>query len=407
KEIDRNDERTVFTVQQLLIITLVIIGFTLTKSIQNFYRLPSQGILLYHALLIGFFLSSLKTLPSIILERKIQFQKIVLVQIIENTCFYLTVIILAILGWGLNSFSLAVIIRSIIGVITIYIISPWKPGVAFSFPSFKKLVSFGLPFQTTSLLALVKDDLITLYLGKVLGFQFLGYIGWAKKWAEAPIRIIMDNINRILFPLFSRLQREKQKLTRLVEKAIFYQSLFIVPATFGLVLTMDKFIQIIPKYLRWQPALPLFYLFCLSALFSSYSTPFINLLNGLGQVKISFYFMIFWTALTWILTPLLTKTYSLYGFPFTLIILSSTFLLVIQQAKKYLEFQVIKNVFPAFISSCLMVAATNLSFRLPFNLTLTLLVAILIGIITYGLTLLLIFKVNLFEEIKLLLNKNG
>jgi len=256
-------------------------------------------------------------------------------------------------------------------------------------------------------LALVKDDLITLYLGKVLGFQFLGYIGWAKKWAEAPIRIIMDNINRILFPLFSRLQREKQKLTRLVEKAIFYQSLFIVPATFGLVLTMDKFIQIIPKYLRWQPALPLFYLFCLSALFSSYSTPFINLLNGLGQVKISFYFMIFWTALTWILTPLLTKTYSLYGFPFTLIILSSTFLLVIQQAKKYLEFQVIKNVFPAFISSCLMVAATNLSFRLPFNLTLTLLVAILIGIITYGLTLLLIFKVNLFEEIKLLLNKNG
>jgi len=407
KEIDRNDERTVFTVQQLLIITLVIIGFTLTKSIQNFYRLPSQGILLYHALLIGFFLSSLKTLPSIILERKIQFQKIVLVQIIENTCFYLTVIILAILGWGLNSFSLAVIIRSIIGVITIYIISPWKPGVAFSFPSFKKLVSFGLPFQTTSLLALVKDDLITLYLGKVLGFQFLGYIGWAKKWAEAPIRIIMDNINRILFPLFSRLQREKQKLTRLVEKAIFYQSLFIVPATFGLVLTMDKFIQIIPKYLRWQPALPLFYLFCLSALFSSYSTPFINLLNGLGQVKISFYFMIFWTALTWILTPLLTKTYSLYGFPFTLIILSSTFLLVIQQAKKYLEFQVIKNVFPAFISSCLMVAATNLSFRLPFNLTLTLLVAILIGIITYGLTLLLIFKVNLFKEIKLLLNKNG
>jgi len=407
KEIDRNDERTVFTVQQLLIITLVIIGFTLTKSIQNFYRLPSQGILLYHALLIGFFLSSLKTLPSIILERKIQFQKIVLVQIIENTCFYLTVIILAILGWGLNSFSLAVIIRSIIGIITIYIISPWKPGVAFSFPSFKKLVSFGLPFQTTSLLALVKDDLITLYLGKVLGFQFLGYIGWAKKWAEAPIRIIMDNINRILFPLFSRLQREKQKLTRLVEKAIFYQSLFIVPATFGLVLTMDKFIQIIPKYLRWQPALPLFYLFCLSALFSSYSTPFINLLNGLGQVKISFYFMIFWTALTWILTPLLTKTYSLYGFPFTLIILSSTFLLVIQQAKKYLEFQVIKNVFPAFISSCLMVAATNLSFRLPFNLTLTLLVAILIGIITYGLTLLLIFKVNLFEEIKLLLNKNG
>jgi len=406
KEIDRNDEKTAFTVQQLLIIVLVTFGFTLTKFIQNFYRLPSQGTFLYHALLIGFFLSSLKTLPSIFLERKIQFQKIVLVQIIENTCFYLTVIILAILGWGLNSFSFAVIVRSIIGVIIIYILSPWKPGIGFSLPSFKKLVSFGLPFQTTSLLALVKDDLMTLYLGKVLGFQFLGYIGWAKKWAEAPIRIVMDSISRVLFPLFSRLQQEKEKLAHLVEKTIFYQSLFIVPAIFGLALTMDKLIQIVPKYLRWQPALPLFYLFCLSALFSSYSTPFINLLNGLGQVKISFYFMIFWTTFTWILTPLLTKNYSLYGFPFTLIIISSTFLLVIQQTKKYLQFAVIKNVFPPLISSCLMAATTYLSFQLPFSLILTLFIAILIGIITYGLALFLIFKVNLFQEIKLLLNKN-
>ena len=32
----------------------------------------------------------------------------------------------------------------------------------------------------SSFLALVKDDLLTLYLGKVLGFQALGYIGWAK-----------------------------------------------------------------------------------------------------------------------------------------------------------------------------------------------------------------------------------
>jgi len=402
KEIDRNDERTVFTVQQLLIITLVIIGFTLTKSIQNFYRLPSQGILLYHALLIGFFLSSLKTLPSIILERKIQFQKIVLVQIIENTCFYLTVIILAILGWGLNSFSLAVIIRSIIGVITIYIISPWKPGVAFSFPSFKKLVSFGLPFQTTSLLALVKDDLITLYLGKVLGFQFLGYIGWAKKWAESPIRIIMDSLSRVLFPLFSRFQNNIDQLKRMVEKVIYYQSAIIIPTTVGLALIMGKIVDFIPKYYKWTPALPFFYLFCLSALFSSYSTPFINLLNGLGKVKITFSFMIAWTTATWILTPILTFFFGSLGFPITLVILSSSFIIVVIVTKKTVNFSFGKNVYQFLTASVVMSAIVFLFSRLSISSGPSLLISIAGGIIAYLLTLKLVFKVDLLNEVRVI-----
>jgi hypothetical protein len=35
-----------------------------------------------------------------------------------------------------------------------------------------------------SFLALVKDDLLTVFLGKVLPFAQVGYIDWAKKWAE-------------------------------------------------------------------------------------------------------------------------------------------------------------------------------------------------------------------------------
>ena len=400
KEIDRNDETTAFTVQQLLIVTLVIIGFTLTKSIKNFYRLPSQGTLLYHALLVGFFLSSLKTLPSIFLERKIQFQKIVFVQIIENTCFYLTVTVLAIFGWGLNSFSLAVIIRSIIGVISIYILFPWKPGIGFSFPSFKKLVSFGLPFQTASLLALVKDDLLILYLGRVLGFQALGYIGWAKKWTESPIRIIMDSLSRVLFPLFSSFQTDSERLKKIVEKVIYYQSAIIIPATFGLALVMGELIEIIPKYSKWSPALPLFYIFCISALFSSYSTPFINLLNGLSKARISLYFMVFWTVLTWTLVPVLTHLYGSLGFPITLIILSSSFIVVINISKKVVDFSFVKNVFPFFLASIIMTMVVLSLINLLASSVLILLLSISGGIITYLLTLKVVFKVDFINEIK-------
>lgn len=229
KEIDDNDIRTTFTVQQLLIITMIIIGFVLTPFIQRFYALPQEGIYLYWSLLAAFFISSLKTIPSVFLERRIQFQKIVLVQVIENTIFYLSVIILAISGFSIMSFTYSVLLRALVGLIAIYRISYWRPRVGISLPSLKQLLSFGAPFQANSFLALFKDDLITLYLGKILGFEMLGYIGWAKKWAEAPLRIISDNITRVLFPVIARYQDDKPRVAGVIEKVLYYQTALLAP----------------------------------------------------------------------------------------------------------------------------------------------------------------------------------
>src|SRR3972149_6338160 len=110
KEISDEDVATTFTVQQLMILAIIAVGFLATNFIQNFYKLPTEGVYLYWALLISFFLSSLKTIPSIFLERRVQFQKIVFVGVIENTIFYITVIVLGLLGFSLRSFTIAVIL---------------------------------------------------------------------------------------------------------------------------------------------------------------------------------------------------------------------------------------------------------------------------------------------------------
>lgn len=399
KEVSRQDEKTAFTVQQILVISLVTLGFLATSAISDFYQLPPEGKLLYWSLLAGFFLSSLKTMPSVLLEREIKFEKIVLVQIIENTVFYLAVIVLAILGYGLGSFTIAVLLRSFTGVIIIYRLSPWKISIGINRDSYKRLVSFGLPFQGSSLLALVKDDLLTLYLGRVVGFTGLGYIGWAKKWAESPIRIIMDSISRVLFPLFSKFQNDKERLSRLIEKIIHYQSFLILPAITGMALVMGRFVDIVPKYSKWEPALPLFYLFCLSALMSSYSTPFMNFLNGIGKVKVSLYFMIFWTALTWILTPLFIGYFGYIGFPITLVVLSSTFVIVIAITKRVVDFEFLKPIFPFLISTAIMAVVVSSTLNIPASPWLSLIISIAMGIISYLLSVRFLFKINFADEV--------
>ncbi len=404
KEITDDDIRTTFTVQQLLIIIIITVGFFATSFIRQFYKLPTEGVQLYWALLVAFFLSSLKTMPSIFLERQVQFQKIVLVQIIENTVFYLTVIILAILKFGLASFTIAVLCRSVIGVIVIYSISFWKPSVGISRVSLKKLLTFGIPFQASSFLALFKDDLITLYLGKVLGFTGLGYIGWAKKWAEAPIRIIMDNVSRVLFPVLARLQHDKEKIGQLIEKNLYYQTMLLAPIMLGMIILMKPFVQFIPRYAKWMPALPLFYLMSIAAFLSSYSTPFTNLFNALGEAKISFFFMLFWTVITWILTPILTKTYGFFGFPITQVVLSLAFVLVLFQAKRLVNFRFWQSVYKTIIASIFMGAIALLIKSLNLPIAATLVTVGVTGFICYLSILFFLFKINVISEIKSFFN---
>ncbi len=399
KELHPDDIKTTFTVQQILIVSIITIGFLSTNLIRNFYHLPEKGVILLWALLVSFFISSLKTIPSIFLERNIQFQKIVLVQIIESTVFYITVIIGALSGLGLHSFTVAVFCRAIVGLIAIYIISPWMPQFGLSKSHLKSLLSYGVPFQASSFLALFKDDLITLFLAKVLGFTGLGYIGWAKKWAEAPIRIIMDSISRVLFPVISRLQHDREQIRKILDKILFYQTLILAPTLLCFALLMGRFVEIVPKYGKWEPALPFFYLFVLSAFLSTYSTPFINLFNALGKVKWSFSFMLFWTVVTWICTPLFTRMYGLYGFPVTQVILSLTCFVVVWKARTLLPFDFIRSIYRPILAAGFMGLVMSGVLALSGRSMLAIILASIAGAGVYYGTLLL-SGVNLVKELR-------
>jgi len=401
RDLSNDDIKTTFTVQQVLILSIIAIGFASTSFIQKFYNLPADGIYLYWALLFSFFISSLKTIPSVFLERKIEFQKIVLVQIVENSVFYTAVSIFAILGYGLFSFTYSVILRSLIGLIMIYSLSFWIPKIGISFKSLKKLLTFGLPFQASSFLALFKDDMIILYLGKVLGFEGLGLIGFAKKWAEAPIRIIMDNISRVIFPLIAKAQNNLNKVKNYAEKILYYQTLVIAPIIIGMILIMPRLIDIIPKYQKWHASLPLFYIFAFSSLIVSFSAPFMNLLNGLGKVKITFSFMIFFTVLTWVLTPWLTSIYSYFGFPISHIIVSSFYILVLYKTKSMFNLSVIKPIFAPLLSAIIMgIILFSFDKTFVFSSWSIIFFEILTGALIYFILIRYIFKIRIFNELK-------
>lgn len=383
---------TVFFIQQSLVILVVLTGFLITPLFNNFYRIGTEGIFLFQAFLISFFLSSLKTIPSVLLERKLEFNLLIIPQIIETVIFYLVAIILAWQGAGINSFSCAVIARAITGTIAIYIIRPWQITFRISFFSAKHLLKFGIPFQLNSILALIKDDLMTIFLGKILPFSAIGYIGWAKKWAEMPLRLIMDSIIRVTFPTFSRLQENSKVLAKALEKAVFFLALFIFPIIILLSLSINHLIYLLPKYQKWQPAVTSFYLFAFASIWASFSSPIVNALNAIGQVKTTLKLMVIWTILTWILVPVLVSLIGYNGVALAAFIISFTSILPILIIRRLIAFRFLSKLSKPLLFSLLM-SLPIILVRSYLNNLFTLVLILLLGIIIY-LILVLIFLKN-------------
>lgn len=397
--VTQEDLVTTFTIQQILVGLVVIIALLFSESIGKFYGLDVSGIWLFRALVISFFLSSLKTIPSVILERALDFNKLVIPQILETVGFYAVAVYLAWKGHGIGSFTLAVLVRGVVGVVAMYAISPWCPAFGISKPVSKRLLKFGIPFQMNSFLALLKDDLLTVFLGKVLPFAEIGYIGWAKKWAEVPLRLIMDSVMRVTFPAFSRLQESKDILGRALEKTLFGVSFAMMPISIGLIFFIRPLIALIPKYGKWEPAVVSFYFFALVSLFASISTPLTNALNAVGKIKITLLLMVMWTAMTWLLVMLCIYLFGFTGVSVALFLVSLTVGVVVWLVKRFAVFSVLASVTKPIIGGVAQAGWYMVALTLvPHTLTGIILTAAS-GVILYMVVLWLIDKKRLMEFI--------
>ncbi len=305
--------KTIFTAQQVLILGILLLGFLFSPLIQSIYNLDQKAIYLYWALLLSLLFSSFKTIPSVLLERKLEFKKWVIPQIIETIIFSTIAVFLAWKGFGVTSYTVAVIVSGFAGLSLIYFIQPWLPGIAFSVSAFKSVLKFGIPYQANTLLAMIKDDGMILFLGAVIGPSGIGLLGWAQKWAYAPLRFFMDQVIKVTFPAFSRLQDNRKELSDLVSKSIFFICLLVFPSLIMLVLLSPTLVAIIPKYIKWSPALFALSVLTITSALAAITTPLTNTLNAIGKITLTFKLMVMWTVLTWIFVPALTFLYGING----------------------------------------------------------------------------------------------
>lgn len=334
QEPTEREMQTVFTIQQLLSWSIFVIVLLIAQNgfIQN--RVGEAGIWVLLAMGISFPLASFKTISSVILERQLNFSRLVIPQIIEQIIFNGLLIYLALSGFGVVSYAYAIIVRSIVGAIVMFYLQPWKMRFGFDKSSAKALLQFGGKFQLNDFLARIKDNLFYLALGTYFTPTQFGYISWSKNWSMYPYNLTVQNVMSITFPTFSRLQHNKDALKRAIEKSLFFITLTIFPILIGMSIFLQPLLIVTDRQEKWGPAVISFIFFTLSIGWSAVSSPLTNTLNAIGKVGVTLKLMIMWTVLTWTITPLAIYYWGYDGVAIASFIIATTSLIPVYYVKQ-------------------------------------------------------------------------
>ncbi|RIH83315.1 Teichuronic acid biosynthesis protein TuaB [Meiothermus luteus] len=326
--------RSVYTIQQVIVIALVLVLWMAAPWIAHAYRLPPDNAWIFRLVALSLLATSFMVIPQVRLERHLAFDKLALVEIAQAFTYNVTAVFLAWWGLGPLSFAIALLLRSITGAILANWISPWKIGWSWDWNTARKHLEFGLFLQGGQVVSLIKDSITPVFVGLYLGAESVGYINWAQMVANYTVMALMV-FQRLYMPMFARLQQDRVLLARFVERVLLVTNAITAPVSVLTLVLIEPITRLIFGE-KWLVALPIFYLLVLANLVVASSTPLQGLLNALGQSQTTFAFTLLWAGITWVLGLPFVYWFGDIGFAITNVVVQVTNLWLFAIVRKQL-----------------------------------------------------------------------
>lgn len=256
REPTEDELTTVFWCQQAftgLVIAAILLAMPWLLPV---YNVPATATALLTAMTLGLWLSSLRVVPVMSMERKLRFEAQAGCEMFENIVTVAATILFAVLRMGAWSLVAGGLTGRALGLAAIWYASPWRPRGRFDLETARTLLGRGLAFQMNSILPTLLSFPTSMLISNRLTFGNLGLLNWANNLASSPM-MLSGILNRLAFPAYSRLQSEPEQLGRLSGIAVQRMGMLLSLVAAPLILTAPTFIPLVFGR-QWTDAAPLF-----------------------------------------------------------------------------------------------------------------------------------------------------
>jgi O-antigen/teichoic acid export membrane protein len=339
--------RAVFTLQEAFMGIVALATFAAAPWLAALYGRPPAEAWLFRLVGAALVTSSFQAIPAAVLERRLDFGKVALVEVAQAVAFNVVVVGLVWIGWGTASFGVALLTRALVGAVLATLASPWSARPLVDWARASAFLRVGAPLQGTALVSQLKGSITPIFIGLAAGAATVGYVQWAQTLAAGPLWASMV-LSRVYLPTFARVQRDRPTLGRFVAGAVRATHALVAPCAI-LVLALIQPITVLVFGTQWLPALPIFLLLWVGNLLIPTSTAVLAFLAALGDTRTSLRFAVIWLVTTWILGVPLVLAFGGVGYALANLGVLATHLLLFRVARTQVELHLVTATVPVWL----------------------------------------------------------
>lgn len=275
------DRSTAFWTSVAVGVACTLLGVGLSGVFARFYGDEAVQPL-FAVLSLSFVITSLATTHEALLVREMNFRSLELRMMIGTAVGAATGIVLAARGFGAWAIIGQQLAITTVSTLLLWLVSPWRPSLSFSRSSLRSLGGFSGNVFVHRLLYYLHRNVDNLLIGRYLGPAALGLYGFSYNIMLVPFSRIAGPLTEVLFPAFSRMKHDRERMTSIWVRAVRLIASFSVPALLGLVVVAPDFVSVVlgPK---WHGATILIQVLAGVGLLQSLQTLNPNILQALDR----------------------------------------------------------------------------------------------------------------------------
>lgn len=251
-----------------------------------------------YALSLNFLINSLSWAHGCLLRKDLRFRTLAIIQIVGISLRAIVAVVLAVyFNFGVWALVISDLAMNLFGSTARFFAHPWKPTLYFNGQKFRELFRFGINLTGASIFDYFSRQIDAILIGRLLDSTRLGYYQFSHSIPHVVQTGFGRALNRVLFPVYCRVQDDNDRFGRGWVKSLRVISLAAFPFLTGMAVVAAPFVRTVYGD-RWEPVIVPLQILCLSALAQSIFTMNGAVLNAKGRPDIGFKWSIIRLPLT-------------------------------------------------------------------------------------------------------------
>ena len=286
QDIEDRHINSAFWTQIFISIVLTTISFISASSIANVFGQP-RLIPIFQSLSILFIINAFSNTQTTLLRRNLAFQAMAVSALLGIFMAGIVGVLMAVCGCGVWSLVGQQLTYEIVGAIVLWKSSEWRPKMQFSWSHLSELYSFSINLLGFKLVNFFNQRTDNLLVGYFLGEVALGYYAISQRIMEVMSQLLIDTMNQVAFPVFSRLQDDYQRFVASFFRATQFTSLVTFPIFFAMIiLTPELVITLFGE--KWIRAIPILQILAFAGIIRAISFLQRSVFVAIGQPLLKF-----------------------------------------------------------------------------------------------------------------------